>query len=76
MALGTGTHERFERNAAVDPPSERSFAWVFTAFFAAHRSRSFPAILRIRLRRDPGAASYWIERDPPGPKPESMVEQF
>jgi hypothetical protein len=30
----------------------------------------------LRLRRDPAAASYWIERDPPGPPPESMVEQF
>ena len=144
MALGTGTHERFERKAAADPPSERSFAWVFTAFFAAlalwpaWRGRPVrwwalgvavlvflagmlrPSVLRIpnliwfrfgsllnriispvvtsllfflvftpmalilrmagkdllRLRRDPEAASYWIERDPPGPPPESMVEQF
>jgi len=30
----------------------------------------------LRLRRDPGAASYWIEREPPGPAPESMAEQF
>jgi len=30
----------------------------------------------LRLRRDPAAASYWIERDPPGPPPASMVEQF
>ena len=30
----------------------------------------------LRLRRDPRAASYWIERNPPGPPPESMVEQF
>ena len=28
------THESFERSAP-QPPSERSFAWVFTAFFAA-----------------------------------------
>lgn len=139
-----GTHEDFERNAPAAPPSERSFAWVFTAFFAAlalwpaWRGRPLrwwalgiallvslagvvrPSVLRIpnliwfrfggllnrivgpiatsvlffvvftpfalilrmagkdllRLRRDPGAASYWIERDPPGPPPESMVEQF
>ena len=139
-----GTHESFERKAAAHPPSERSFAWVFTAFFAAlalwpvWRGRPVrwwglgvaalvflaglirPSVLRIpnliwfrfgnllnrivgpavtslmfflvftpfalilrmagkdllRLRRDPAAASYWIERDPPGPKPESMVEQF
>jgi len=139
-----GTHESFERKAAAHPPSERSFAWVFTAFFAAlalwpvWRGRPVrwwglgvavlvfsgglirPSVLRIpnliwfrfgnllnrivgpavtslmfflvftpfalilrmagkdllRLRRDPAAASYWIERDPPGPPPASMVEQF
>ena len=139
-----GTHESFERKAAAHPPSERSFAGVFTAFFAvlalwpAWRGRPVrwwglgvaflvflaglvrPSVLRIpnliwfrfgnllnrivgpavtslmfflvftpfalilrmagkdllRLRRDPGAASYWIERDPPGPPPASMVEQF
>jgi hypothetical protein len=139
-----GTHESFERNAAARPPSERSFAWVFAAFFAAlalwpaWRGRPVrwwalgaavlvflaglirPSVLRIpnviwfrfgsllnrivspvvtsllffvvftplalilrmggkdllRLRRDPGAASYWIERNPAGPTGESMVEQF
>ncbi len=30
----------------------------------------------LRLRRDPRAASYWIHRDPPGPEPESMANQF
>lgn len=25
---------------------------------------------------DPKADSYWIKRDPPGPKPESMSDQF
>ena len=25
---------------------------------------------------DPGAASYWIVRDPPGPPPRSMSDQF
>jgi hypothetical protein len=137
------THESFERNAA-DPPSERSFAWVFATFFAAlalwpaWRGRPVrwwalavavlvflaglvrPAVLRtpnliwfrfgsllnrivspvatsllfflvftpfalilrmtgkdlLRLRRDPQATTYWIERNPPGPPPESMVEQF
>jgi hypothetical protein len=142
--LPMGTHESFERNAAAHPPSERSFAWVFAAFFAAVAlwpawrgrpvrwwalgvaARVFlaglvrPSVLRIpnlvwfrfgsllnrvvspvaasllffavftpfavvlrmagkdllRLRRDPAAASYWIDRDPPGPPPESMAEQF
>lgn len=30
----------------------------------------------MRLRRDPAASSYWIARDPPGPSPESMKNQF
>ncbi len=30
----------------------------------------------LRLRRDPDAASYWIERTPPGPRPETFVDQF
>lgn len=30
----------------------------------------------LGLARDPEAESYWIERDPPGPTPESMTQQF
>ena len=30
----------------------------------------------LRLRRDPEATSYWLVRDPPGPAPESMQNQF
>jgi predicted membrane metal-binding protein len=30
----------------------------------------------LRLRRDPGAASYWIPREPPGPAPDTMKNQF
>lgn len=30
----------------------------------------------LRLRRDPTAASYWIERQPPGPDPEGLRNQF
>lgn len=30
----------------------------------------------LRLRFDPQAKSYWIEREPPGPAPESMRHQF
>ena len=30
--------------------------------------------LRLRLQRD--AASYWIERKPPGPDPKAMDQQF
>ena len=30
----------------------------------------------LRLARDPDAASYWIERTPPGPAPGGMPRQF
>jgi len=30
----------------------------------------------LRLRFDSGAASYWLERRPPGPAPETMKNQF
>ena len=30
----------------------------------------------LRLRFDRAAASYWIDRSPPGPPPESMKDQF
>ena len=30
----------------------------------------------LRLKMDPSSKSYWIKRDPPGPAPESMSDQF
>lgn len=30
----------------------------------------------LRLRKDPGAKSYWIPRDPPGPDPATLARQF
>lgn len=30
----------------------------------------------LRLRRSASDTSYWIERNPPGPKPDSMNHQF
>lgn len=30
----------------------------------------------LRLRFEPDAKSYWIEREPPGPAPETMPQQF
>jgi hypothetical protein len=30
----------------------------------------------LRLKLDPGTDSYWIEREPPGPPPDSMTNQF
>jgi len=30
----------------------------------------------LRLHLDPAASSYWIERNPPGPAPETFKDQF
>ena len=30
----------------------------------------------LHLRRDPEAASYWIQREPPGPAPDTIKNQF
>lgn len=30
----------------------------------------------LRLKRDPEASTYWIARQPPGPAPETMTNQF
>ncbi len=30
----------------------------------------------LRLKVEPDSASYWIVRQPPGPKPETMKDQF
>jgi hypothetical protein len=30
----------------------------------------------LRLKRDPKATTYWIERQPPGPAPDSLPRQF
>lgn len=30
----------------------------------------------LRLKRDPSLPSYWIAREPPGPPPDSMSNQF
>lgn len=30
----------------------------------------------LRLRLDKGSKSYWIERNPPGPAPETLKDQF
>ncbi len=32
--------------------------------------------LPLQLKYDPKAASYWIERKPPGPDPQTMNDQF
>jgi len=30
----------------------------------------------LRLKRDPGSPSYWLPRQPPGPAPDSLDQQF
>jgi hypothetical protein len=30
----------------------------------------------LRLKRDPQASTYWVQREPPGPAPETMINQF
>jgi Saxitoxin biosynthesis operon protein SxtJ len=30
----------------------------------------------LRLKRDPQASTYWVKREPPGPAPETMKQQF
>jgi len=30
----------------------------------------------LRRKHDPRAASYWMPREPPGPPPDSMINQF
>jgi hypothetical protein len=30
----------------------------------------------LHLRLDPSASTYWVRRDPPGPAPETMTQQF
>ncbi len=49
------------------------FFLVFTpmAFIARLVGKDF-----LRLKKQPEAKSYWIVRDPPGPEPVSMKDQF
>jgi hypothetical protein len=30
----------------------------------------------LRLKRDPAATTYWLPREPPGPAPDSLTNQF
>jgi hypothetical protein len=30
----------------------------------------------LRLKPDPQASTYWVRREPPGPAPETMINQF
>lgn len=49
-------------------------------FFALITPVGWVARLRgrdaLKLRLDPAARSYWVDRQPPGPRPESFNNQF
>ena len=49
------------------------FYVVFTPFGLVMRALGHDP---LRLKADANASSYWIERMPPGPPPESMKDQF
>lgn len=49
------------------------FFGVFTPFAIFFRLIGRDA---MRLRKDPGAGSYWILRQPPGPDPATMPNQY
>jgi hypothetical protein len=48
------------------------FFLVFTPIAYLSRRNKDP----LRLRFEPDAETYWLHRDPPGPPPESMANQF
>ncbi len=49
------------------------FFVVFTPFGLVMRAFGHDP---LRLKRNPEASTYWVERAPPGPPPESMRNQF
>src|SRR3954467_6166267 len=49
------------------------YATVFVPVGLLMRARKYDP---MRRRREPEAASYWIAREPPGPAPETMVNQY
>src|SRR4051795_11025933 len=49
------------------------YATVFVPVGGLMRAKRYDP---MRRRREPEAASYWILREPPGPAPETMVNQY
>lgn len=49
------------------------FYGLFTPYGALARWRGRDP---LNLRFEPDAESYWVDRDPPGPAPESIKDQF
>jgi hypothetical protein len=56
-------------------PLVLGFLYVFSILLVGSLARAFRKEL-LALRLDAAAASYWIRRDPPGPSPESLRNQF
>ncbi len=48
----------------------------FVAFVPIGLFLRFSRMDVLRLKLDRAAQTYWIERVPPGPKPDSMINQF
>ncbi len=49
------------------------FYCIFTPFGLVMRLTGRDS---LRTRFDPGAQSYWVPREPPGPPPDSLTNQF
>jgi len=88
MSNPDSIHENAVRNEEIKTVSGGYFGVVFSITFAVIMGIIFflavtpiGLILRVagkdRLNRkiDRGAKSYWIERRPPGPPPETMINQ-
>ena len=56
-------------------PIVLAFLYVFSILLIGSLARIFGKEF-LSLRRQPAAASYWIKRDPPGPPPQSLRNQF
>jgi hypothetical protein len=85
---GGGPHEALARDEEVIGVSNRGFGLLRSvATWLAMGLVFFTLVVpiglvmralgkdKLRLRRDPGAASYWIDREPPGPAPGTMKNQ-
>jgi hypothetical protein len=56
-------------------PIVLAFLYVFSILLIGSLARLFGKEF-LSLKRDTAAASYWIRRDPPGPSPQSLRNQF
>ncbi len=56
-------------------PITLGLLYVFSILLVGSLARLFKKEL-LSLRFDDGARSYWIKRDPPGPSPVSLKNQF